>query len=1223
MFEGTDRYRVRKRLGAGGMGVVYEVDDLLRGLPVALKTLRGQGTADRITRLKAEFRSLADVAHPNLVGLYELEHFSGLWFFTMELLRGKSLARLLKNAWEPAPLKPTPSVELETENDELPTEADGVMSANGPVPRYSDSPLAGIDPRMLAKLFAQIARGVSALHDRAKLHRDLKPSNVIIEHDGRAVILDFGLVSDRDVRVDGPALGTPAYMAPEQALGHTLTEASDWYALGAMLYQALTGQLPFGTGSAAIHAKLTRPAASLAIRADVPSELASLTDDLLRASPTERPTAHEILTRLHRTAGDSTSKSLGPSSPTPRRLPGAPVGRAKELDAIERSFRAAESGRLSLCLVAGPPGIGKSEVLSYACRQRSDRDAFVLAGRCFDRENVPYKMLDPLIDALVAHLSSNEKDRATLNELDLDGAAALVRMFPAFDGLIAKTKNEALGELEARTAGFRALLSLLRQMRAAQPIVLWIDDVQWGDADSLGFFGELLGESEPPALMIIASGRTTDSSFHRWLDDLPPGSFNAVVARFDVGPLDREASLELALSELPGRGPGAQARAERIAEESGGSPLWIRLLAGTEKSEASLDEVIWSRVESLEERERYLVFTACIAIRPLDETISNELLGGSGALQQASGRPRAELLIKTEWEQRKLIVAPFHERVREIVLEHLSRVERVGLHSSLAACLEKTSADLELLAFHHQGAGETEKATEYARRAADGAFESLAFERAASLYELALTRVTTPQSERVELLEKLGRSFALAGRRAQAGRVLLEASELSVGKRRLDLRRQSLRSYLLAGYIAESLRAVESDLERIGFSIPRGGRASLAGAMLYKARGSMIRVVERPDDQVDRDQLEALELMWDVSISLSVVEPILSAKFFGFHEWLAKKSGSRSHLMRAMSADASVLGSLGRAKDVDKLREKMRALGRRMGPSSVDAEAVYGLAIGDLYLGRWGEGYRGLLESRRMFSKARGVPPEIGWSQALITFACYQLGRVREGLRWVAQGLVDSEARGDLWSQIVLRTAFANGLRLTVGDPTKAESAVDEAERLCAEHHYSLMDGWNLYARCQIDLFREDPLLALERLEKAWPHLEANFYLHVSALRITTFDVRGRAALLAWRRSKDERHRLRAQRDAKKLRREGTLWSIASAVVLEAAFDPNPGERLREAEAAFERADMIMHANLVRRRRGQLIGGDTGRALIEATDRWASDEGVTAIEVMTRILVPA
>jgi serine/threonine protein kinase len=194
------RIIVKRQIGSGGMGVVYEAADLKLSARVALKVLSEVNPAG-IYRLKQEFRALADVSHPYLVGPHELFLDKGKWFFTMDLVEGTNLIEYLGPA--------APTAELQ-------------------------------------HVFLQLASGIEAIHEAGKLHRDLKPNNVLITPKGVVKILDFGLVSDQEVGGVGQTVveegisGTPTYMSPEQAATTPAVPASDWYAFGAMLFEALT-----------------------------------------------------------------------------------------------------------------------------------------------------------------------------------------------------------------------------------------------------------------------------------------------------------------------------------------------------------------------------------------------------------------------------------------------------------------------------------------------------------------------------------------------------------------------------------------------------------------------------------------------------------------------------------------------------------------------------------------------------------------------------------------------------------------------------------------------------------------------------------------------------------------------------------------------------------------------------------------------------------------------
>ena len=223
-FAGTERFQLIRPLGEGGFGVVYEAFDRDRSARVALKLLRdGEGAA--LYRFKREFRALADVSHPNLVALDELLSDGGYWFFTMELVRGVPVVAYVR-----------PS--------------DGLDGAGEP----HGNQQGRLSETRLRSSLGQLADALNAIHRLGIVHRDIKPSNVLVTAKGRVVVLDFGLVSehpigtlDSDTSVGdvGVILGTPAYMAPEQATSDPVTPAADWYSVGVVLYQALTGRLPF------------------------------------------------------------------------------------------------------------------------------------------------------------------------------------------------------------------------------------------------------------------------------------------------------------------------------------------------------------------------------------------------------------------------------------------------------------------------------------------------------------------------------------------------------------------------------------------------------------------------------------------------------------------------------------------------------------------------------------------------------------------------------------------------------------------------------------------------------------------------------------------------------------------------------------------------------------------------------------------------------------------
>jgi serine/threonine protein kinase len=317
-FPTVPGYEITGELGRGGMGIVYRAFDEKRCATVALKALKRADPA-AIFRFKQEFRSLADVSHPNLVALHELTADGPNWFFTMELVEGVDFLSFVRCGTDrPAPgpetkqylgppsppseggLKLTHDVVSDTETFDVKrvNEGHGVRPHRG----------FGLSPAVLARLriaLLQLAEGIAVLHEAGKLHRDLKPSNVLVTRQGRVVILDFGIAADLGASGVHESLlpyvlGTSAYMAPEQAAGLPVSPASDWYSLGSMLYEVLTGNTPFlgRTHEVLIEKQRFEPPAPSELAPGLPDDLSALCVDLLRRDPEARPTGRDVLRRL-------------------------------------------------------------------------------------------------------------------------------------------------------------------------------------------------------------------------------------------------------------------------------------------------------------------------------------------------------------------------------------------------------------------------------------------------------------------------------------------------------------------------------------------------------------------------------------------------------------------------------------------------------------------------------------------------------------------------------------------------------------------------------------------------------------------------------------------------------------------------------------------------------------------------------------------------------------
>ena len=619
-FRGTDRYRVVRRLGQGGMGVVYEAQDDLRNETVALKTFRTHDS-DSLYRLKQEFRRLVDIDHPNLVCLFDLVVSSEASFFTMELVRGldfsaycgaprlEPLPPSASAARMPPPtggagLKSTPAhdahrgpattggARIEPSAGHGPDHAttgpartELTHGANIPKNEPPGGRRLACDEARLRVALPQLVSGVRALHNAGKLHRDIKPSNVLIDASDRLKLLDFGLALDLrrlpEESLVGGIIGTVAYMSPEQAAGETdLGPPSDLYSIGVLIYGALTGRLPFsGEPWKIMSAKQDRPAPPpRQVVPSVPEDLDDLCVRLLKRKPEQRPSADEVLERLGQVpkAGHG---ALGSSS---RPSAGRFTGRRRELDCLERAMTQTRRGQPAVVLVSGASGIGKSALVREflaRVRRRLD-DLVVLQGRCFERETMPYQAMDNLIDDFSRVWNRMpDSDAASLLPLDV---TPLVRLFPVLGRVPAIAGAPAGAEVEdpqeRRTRGFAALREVFQRLCRRQPIALFLDDMQWVDADTVTLLADILRPPEAPPLLVLLGARSESSPDVIARLSSQTADLGATVQRLALAPLPIDEAEAMAKSLLE-REPAGMAK--RIATESAGSPFFIAELADT------------------------------------------------------------------------------------------------------------------------------------------------------------------------------------------------------------------------------------------------------------------------------------------------------------------------------------------------------------------------------------------------------------------------------------------------------------------------------------------------------------------------------------------------------------------------------------------------------------------------------------------------------------------
>ena len=1194
-FPGTSRFQLVSELGAGGMGVVYEALDVDQGTHVALKTLPSL-TPERLMRFKNEFHALQDIHHPNLVSLGELVLEGAQCFFTMELVDGVDFLTYVR-------------------------------------------PTGGaFDEHRLRAALAQLAEGLQALHTSHRIHRDIKPSNVLVTAQLRVVLLDFGLALDiREdsgaVARDGVVSGSPRYMSPEQVDGRPLGPQTDWFSVGVVLYEALTGRVPLEGSTMKILTEKRNyvPPRPSEIASGIPKDLDDLTMELLRLGAEGRPSGPEVIARL---SGPNIEKRR-PSPPVrAKRF----VGRENELSRLEAAFDDVKRTRRPIFVsVEGESGIGKTALLRHLCERLRLRDpqCVILRGRCYERESVPYKALDGIVDQLTRHLRSIGREQAAL--LMPRWASLVPRVFPVLGRVevlasSVRPQPDMLDPQELRARVFTALKELLAAVAESRTLVCVVDDLQWADEDSFHALAELFRAPDAPAVLFLATMR----------ERMPEVTDRIAIEHrtLGLGPLEDEDAAVLAsrLLDRVGDGPSTPALAATIAREAAGHPLFIDELVRHARSSEEvialdLDSAVDARVTALIPLARHVLTLLVVSSAPLDE----------GTLAEASEIPRGELtklirvlkamnLVRAAGPRADLY-EPYHDRVRAALVSGLDAALTTKLHRRLALGLTTAGhADPEAIAVHWAGAGEPARAADNAVRAAERASSALAFDRAVRLYQWA-HEIGDPV---VDLPVRLAHALANAGRGSEASQRYLEAADSAKSaEERIDLERRAAEQLLRSGHVDEGLEIVERILDKVGMRLAPTPNRALLSLLYHRARLRLrgLSFSRRRESDIPSHELLRIDITWSIGTALGMIDTIRGADFGTQNLLIALAAGEPARIARALTSEASFSAANG--TKAEKRTRTLVTLARSLAEEVESPEAlglaIHASALEAFFLCRFREAVKLEAMAERIYlEKCGGAPWEITNARMFALSAMAYLGELKEMSARIPAYLDDALARGDLYRATDFRAGPLNLIWLAADDPDTAQREADEGIKRWSQKGFHVQHYDHLIADSHISLYRGDGEAAWRRMETQWPDLEASLLLRVQFIKVDAYFLRARCALArATTLSGDDQMRgalANIARDAaKRIRREKIAISEAIAVQLEASAWVLDGDDARAIEAFGEAADLYDEVEMRLHRASVLFR----RAAVEKRERglaeargWMEKQGVRAPDRMARVFAP-
>ena len=766
------RYRVLDRLGQGGMGIVYRVEDTASGDVVALKTLRlSGGPSERSLLLfKTEFWAMTRLRHPNLPEVHDFGSLAdGTPYFTMELIAGLDLAAAL-----PLPLH-----------------------------HFYD-------------VFIQLARALSFIHARRLIHRDVKANNVrlVLEPDGstRVVLMDLGLVSalGQDTNSTRGVSGTVAYLAPEALHGAVIDARSDLFSLGVLAAESLTGRLPrrFAQGAAPAAVAASGSHVDLSGLSNFPPGLVRLIRRLVADAPSRRPHSSDLVGEA--LAGQSGVSDLRSDQVQKRSYlaTSSLVGRDAELARLRAALDAAVEGRGGALLISGSAGAGKSRLLQEF-RVEAQLDGALWAGG--GGREAAASPLQPVLEAMTSLLPVLARDAAgSLRQV----APVLLPLIPSLGQHVpgidpAPALSDPAAELDRL---LDAMISLLRATAGLQPLVLALDDLQWADGTTLRLLGRLLDTAGTNGrLMFLGSLRADEVEDVPTLAGLLEAHSGAVIG---VGPFDSHMIREL-LAEQFGITDVADDVVEGLLRRTGGNAFFLQevlryivdqdlaaFTGGRWRMPETLDgvplperlsDILQRRLEARNAAEVAILEVFAAAGRPLDLWLLARVVGDDELFGHVDAL-RVHDLVAVEGD----VISVQHDRIIEFTYERMSPARRRELHLRLAEVMTHArSTDPERYAFPDGEIGmqflrgdDSEQAVDYLLEGGRRAFRVQALDEAIRLLE--------PAEETLIKLNQVG----VGGRLDEVQDLLMRSVYGQSPTRALPLAARAIARYRSAGWMA-------------------------------------------------------------------------------------------------------------------------------------------------------------------------------------------------------------------------------------------------------------------------------------------------------------------------------------------------------------------------------------------------------------------------------------
>ena len=741
MFESFQggRYKVAKRLGEGGKGIVFKAEDTRLGRTVAIKVIKGEGLdQESFARFEQEAKATASLSHPNIVSIYDIGREGESHYLVLEFVDGPNLGGLIR-------------------------------SQSG----------GRCDATTTLTIVSQVCQALEYAHSRSILHRDIKPENIMITSAGLPKLMDFGLaraLGGPNLTQRGVIVGTPAYLPPEQALGKHSDARSDLYSLGCVLYEMVTGRPPF-RGDDPVKVIFSHindlPIMPRKLAPEIPEALEQVILKLLAKDPDQRyQSASELLQAFKSVkevaearparAGVSIEEEAAERMPTPGpRWAQALVDREQEMKILRARLDAALRGEGGLVFITGEAGIGKTR-LAYELRSYAKlRGAQCLIGKGGEREGaVPYQPWSAIIKEYVRWAPSLLVFKAV-------GAFApeLAKLVPELrEKLGAIPPSASTPGVQEHVRLYEAVAQFFVNISRESPLALFLDDLQWFDDASMGLLHHMVRAIAAEHLLVVGAYRDLELDDQRSLSrsvseinrerlfyalPLKRLAFDHVIqmVRQTFGEKVPGELPDLVYAKTEGNPFFVEEVLRSLVEEGAVYPVekgWgVRDLSQVHVPRG-IKEILGKKLERLDEESSHVLSLAAVVGREFSFPMLREVTGlDEDRLIDIIDKCLQARLVVARHILGEEVYAFADTQLRDVLYEDISPVRRTRHHIKVGEVMEHVYAKkiddyLEALAYHFLEGNDLSKAIDYSQKAGDKAARLFAWDQARRYYETAL-----------------------------------------------------------------------------------------------------------------------------------------------------------------------------------------------------------------------------------------------------------------------------------------------------------------------------------------------------------------------------------------------------------------------------------------------------------------------------------------------------